>query len=109
MGKKALLLTVREAAAAIGVGERTVRRWIIDEKIVAKEGKNGRKKIPLAQLKKRVSEDLYASMKENLEQGLPPIEMKPVKKPAKPAKTKKPCKKAPLNKKTTKTKKGGKK
>ena len=91
---KALLLTVREAAAAIGVGERTVHKWILAEKIGHKIGQDGRKKIPLAQLKKHVDADAYAQIKENLEQGLPPLEKKPVKKPAKPAKTKKPCCKA---------------
>lgn len=86
---KALLLSVKEAAAAIGVGERTVHKWILAEKIGHKIGQDGRKKIPLAQLKKRVSTEVYEAMKENLEQGLPAMEKKPVKKPAKPAK--KPC------------------
>ena len=100
---KALLLSVKEAAAAIGVGERTVHKWILAEKIGHKI-QDGRKKIPLAQLKKRVDADAYAQIKESLEHGLPPIEQKPAKKPAKP--TKKPCccaKKAPAKKK------GGKK
>ena len=30
---KSLLLSVKEAAAAIGVGERTVHKWILAEKI----------------------------------------------------------------------------
>lgn len=97
---KALLLSVKEAAAAIGVGERTVHKWILAEKIGHKIGQDGRKKIPLAQLKKRVDTDAYAQIKENLEQGLPALEKKPAKKPAKQAK--KPCCKA------CKSKKGGK-
>lgn len=100
---KALLLSVKQAAAAIGVGERTVHKWILAEKIGHKIGQDGRKKIPLSALKKHLDPALYETIKLNLENGLDPMAL-PKKAEKKPA-AKKPCccaKKAPAKKKGAK-------
>ncbi len=86
---KALVLCVKHAAKACGVGERTVRKWILDGQIDYKLGQDGYKKVILSQLKKRIDPDEYTRIKSALEADEPVYPAKP----AKPAK--RPVKKAP--------------
>ena len=104
---KALLLSAKQAAAAIGVSERSIHKWILAEKIGHRIGPDGRKKIPLAQLKKHLDTALYETIKLNLENGLDPMAL-PEKAKKKPA-AKKPATKAKTAAKKPTAKKGAKK
>lgn len=93
-----LLLTVKQAADAVGLCERTIHKWIAADKLPCKTGANGRMAVPLSALKKLIEPALYETIKLNLENGLDPMAL-PKKAEKKPA-AKKPCCKA--------CKKGGK-
>lgn len=94
-----LLLTCKQAAAAVGLGDRTIRKWIAADKLPCKQGADGHMAVPLSALKKHLDPALYETIKLNLENGLDPMAL-PKKAEKKPA-AKKPCCKA--------CKKGGKK
>ena len=96
-----LLLTCKQAAAAVGLGDRTIRKWIAADKLPCKQGADGRMAVPLSALKKHLDPALYETIKLNIENGLDPMALP--KKTEKKAPAKKPCCKA------CKSKKGGKK
>jgi len=87
MGKQ-LLLTVKQAAEAVGFGDRTVRKWIAADKIPCKQGADGRMAVPLSALKKMIDPAYYETIRINLENGLDPFAL------PKKAAPKKPCCKA---------------
>ena len=92
-------MTCKQAAAAVGLGDRTIRKWIAADKLPCKQGADGRMAVPLSALKKHLDPALYETIKLNLENGLDPMAL-PKKAEKKPA-AKKPCCKA------CKSKKGG--
>lgn len=94
-----LLLTCKQAAAAVGLGDRTIRKWIAADKLPCKQGADGRMAVPLSALKKHLDPALYETIKLNLENGLDPMAL-PKKTEKKP--TKKPCCKACKSKKGAK-------
>lgn len=99
---KALVLSVKHAAKACGVGERTVRKWILDGRIDYKLGQDGYKKVILSQLKKRIDPDEYTRIKSALEADEPIYPAKPAKRPVKKAPAKCCCAKKTTSKKGSK-------
>lgn len=70
---KMLVLSVRQAAQALEVAERTVRKKVAAEQIASRVGEDGFIKIPLSALKKFLAADRYAAIKARLENGEAPF------------------------------------
>ena len=81
---KPLLLSVPEAAKALGKSERTIyRRAAIGKYTINQDPKTGRNRVPLSQLKKEIEPGLYTALKAALEAGEKPLPLSPAKKPPK--------------------------
>ena len=79
MAKKVLVLSVKQAAQALEVTERLIRKRIQAEQLASRLGEDGFIKVPLSALKKSLAPERYAAIKARLENGENPI---PVTAPA---------------------------
>lgn len=73
MARKVNVLTVKQAAKALEVTERTIRKKVSTEQIASRVGEDGFLKIPLSALKKYLAADRYAAIKSRLENGEAPF------------------------------------
>lgn len=73
MAPKVLTLTVLQTAMALECGDSTVRKWIKDGKLPSRLGDDGRIKVPLSALRKKLTEERYWMIKDRLLKGLPPV------------------------------------
>lgn len=73
MAPKVLVLTVLQTAHVLECGDSTVRKWIKDGLLPSRIGDDGRIKVPLSALKKKLPEDKYWLIKDRLLKGKPPV------------------------------------
>lgn len=73
MAKKVLVLSVKQAAQALEVTERLIRKRIQAEQLASRTGEDGFIKVPLSALKKSLAPERYAAIKARLENGENPI------------------------------------
>lgn len=63
---KPILLSVRQAAEAVGVCPKTIRKWIATGRLESRVGDDGFVKIALSKLRKELSAEDYNAIKNEL-------------------------------------------